>query len=353
MNCKVGDKIRFLNDVGGGTVIRIISASMICVEDEDGFEMPVLASNVVVVGDEKNPQNRETGKMGFSEKNKPVKLMPKEPEPKIEEDFEIMPENDGDNYEISLAFLPSDSAKPAECDVELFIINDSTYYCMYAVSLWTKQNKLSLMGRGDLSPDSKEPVCMFRRENMNSAQTLSVTCFLYKHRDYLIHQPVQVNVELNPLRFVRNSSFVENDFFDEQAYILKVASDYEPESMEITVDPEVLSKAMKQKKEHPTLPATPVSPAIEEIDLHIEALTDDWEDLEPAQILDIQKSRFAVALDLGMRTGTRRMVFIHGVGNGKLKHEIRRLLDTQYAGKVRYQDASFKEYGYGATMVLL
>jgi hypothetical protein len=350
MNCKIGDKVRFLNDVGGGTVIRIISASMVCVEDEDGFEMPVLASNVVVVGDEANPRSRETKNTGFPEKYQPVKVVQEDPEP-LEKDFKPIPDKDSDNYEILLAFVPDDSAKPAECNAELFIINDSTYYCMYTVSLWTKQNKLSLLGHGDLSPDSKEPVCPFLRENMNGNQTLSVTCLLYKYRDYLIHSPIQVNVELNPLRFTRNSSFAENDFFDERAYIMKVATDSEPE--EISIDPEMLSKAMKQKKDHPAIPATPVSPAIEEIDLHIEALTDDWENLEPAQILDIQKSRFAVALDLGMRAGSQRMVFIHGVGNGKLKYEIRRLLDTQYAGKVRYQDASFKEYGYGATMVLL
>ena len=351
MNCKVGDKVRFLNEVGGGTVVRIISASMVCVEDGDGFEMPVLASNVVVVGEEANPRSRETkNTVSSSEKHKAVKVVPDEPEPD-EADFKPSSENDSDNYEISLAFVPADSAKPSECNAEMYIINDSTYYCMYTVSLWTKQNKLALLGRGDLSPDSKEPVCLLRRENMNSVQTLSLTCLLYKRRDYLIQPPVQVNIELNPLRFVRSSSFVENDFFDERAYILKVAADAEPEA--ISVDPEMLGKAMKQKNERPAVPASPASPALEEIDLHIETLTDDWENLDPAQILDIQKSRFAVALDLGMRAGTQRMVFIHGVGNGKLKHEIRRLLDTQYAGKVRYQDASFKEYGYGATMVLL
>ncbi len=46
------------------------------------------------------------------------------------------------------------------------------------------------------------------------------------------------------------------------------------------------------------------------------------------------------------------MVFIHGVGNGKLKYEIHKLLDTRFAG-LKYQDASFKEYGFGATLVYL
>jgi hypothetical protein len=48
----------------------------------------------------------------------------------------------------------------------------------------------------------------------------------------------------------------------------------------------------------------------------------------------------------------RKIVFIHGVGNGKLKLEIRRSLDRDYP-QLKYQDASFQEYGYGATMVIL
>ncbi|MBB1540991.1 MAG: Smr/MutS family protein [Bacteroidia bacterium] len=48
----------------------------------------------------------------------------------------------------------------------------------------------------------------------------------------------------------------------------------------------------------------------------------------------------------------RRLVAIHGVGNGRLRGEVVRILQRKYP-MCSYQDASFKEYGYGATMVLL
>ena len=76
------------------------------------------------------------------------------------------------------------------------------------------------------------------------------------------------------------------------------------------------------------------------------------ESLEPAEALEIQKNRFITALEGGIRNGVKKMVFIHGVGDGKLKYEIRRIIDRQYP-RLRYQDASFKEYGYGATLVLI
>lgn len=81
-------------------------------------------------------------------------------------------------------------------------------------------------------------------------------------------------------------------------------------------------------------------------------MVDDYKHLSNSEIIDIQLSRFTTALDGGILSGTRRMVFIHGVGNGKLKYEIGKTLDRKYP-KLKYQDASFKEYGYGATMVIL
>lgn len=51
---KVGDKVRFLDSVGGGTVKSIDSRGMVMVEDEDGFEIPALASQCVVIDDEED-----------------------------------------------------------------------------------------------------------------------------------------------------------------------------------------------------------------------------------------------------------------------------------------------------------
>ena len=53
-----------------------------------------------------------------------------------------------------------------------------------------------------------------------------------------------------------------------------------------------------------------------------------------------------------LHTGLIKIVFIHGVGQGVLKQEVLKLLKTKYA-KYYTQDASFREYGYGATMVIL
>jgi dsDNA-specific endonuclease/ATPase MutS2 len=74
--------------------------------------------------------------------------------------------------------------------------------------------------------------------------------------------------------------------------------------------------------------------------------------MAPGEIIQIQLARFETALQGGLKGNTKKMVFIHGIGNGKLKYEITRALDSKYP-KLKYQDASFKEYGYGATLVYL
>ena len=49
-NVKVGDHVRFLNEVGGGRVTRK-EGNTVYVEDEDGFEIPALPSAVVAVAE--------------------------------------------------------------------------------------------------------------------------------------------------------------------------------------------------------------------------------------------------------------------------------------------------------------
>ena len=70
-------------------------------------------------------------------------------------------------------------------------------------------------------------------------------------------------------------------------------------------------------------------------------------------MLDIQMSLVIKTLEESIKNNKKkRVVFIHGVGNGRLRLEIQRTLDHKYP-KLKYQDASFKEYGFGATMVLI
>ena len=46
---KIGDKVRFLSEMGGGKVAGFRGKDIVLVEDEDGFEIPTPITEVVVI----------------------------------------------------------------------------------------------------------------------------------------------------------------------------------------------------------------------------------------------------------------------------------------------------------------
>ena len=92
--------------------------------------------------------------------------------------------------------------------------------------------------------------------------------------------------------------------------------------------------------------------AVVEVDLHATELLDTMVGLEPKDILDYQLKVFRDTLDEHAKEHGRRIVFIHGKGEGVLRNALIKELRTHYK-QCRYQDASFREYGYGATMVTI
>ena len=49
---KIGDKVKFVSEVGGGKVAGFQGNNIVLVEDEDGFQIPTPINDVVVVNDE-------------------------------------------------------------------------------------------------------------------------------------------------------------------------------------------------------------------------------------------------------------------------------------------------------------
>ena len=46
---KIGDKVRFLSEVGGGVVTGFRGKDIVLVEDEDGFDIPMSVRECVVI----------------------------------------------------------------------------------------------------------------------------------------------------------------------------------------------------------------------------------------------------------------------------------------------------------------
>ncbi|MCO6500118.1 MAG: Smr/MutS family protein, partial [Vicingus serpentipes] len=88
-----------------------------------------------------------------------------------------------------------------------------------------------------------------------------------------------------------------------------------------------------------------------EIDLHLEELVEFPQKLEDWQKLHTQMQHVKKCLNAALDKKIQKIVFIHGVGTGVLKMEIRNYL-ADFSNLI-VKDADFREYGMGATEVIV
>lgn len=88
-----------------------------------------------------------------------------------------------------------------------------------------------------------------------------------------------------------------------------------------------------------------------EIDLHLEELVEFPLKLDDWQRLHTQMQHVKKCLNAALNQRVRRMVFIHGVGQGVLKTELKNYL-AQF-DYLTFKDADYREYGSGATEVII
>lgn len=87
-----------------------------------------------------------------------------------------------------------------------------------------------------------------------------------------------------------------------------------------------------------------------EVDLHIEQLVSSTRGMSNADMLMIQLSALDTHLRMAINARQERLVVIHGLGKGKLRDEVHRLLSTTKEVK-RYTNDYQGKYGFGATEV--
>ncbi|HAD01699.1 MAG TPA: DUF2027 domain-containing protein, partial [Porphyromonadaceae bacterium] len=107
-----------------------------------------------------------------------------------------------------------------------------------------------------------------------------------------------------------------------------------------------------EEKVTPTVVKKKAEAPIIEVDLHTEQLLDTTAGMNSTAILNYQLDKFHEVLKEYAGVKGQKIVFIHGKGEGVLRKAIENELKTKYK-QYFYQDASFREYGFGATMVTI
>ena len=223
---KIGDKVRFLSEIGGGRVAGFQGKNIVLVEDEDGFQMPMLISEVVVVGEEDYDTKHVVEVKAQSTKTAlQVDLEEKELEPADKPiTFKARPEEraGGDKLSAYLAFVPMDVKELSQTRFESYIVNDSNYYLRY-VYMTAEGSAWMVRADGEIEPNTKEYIEEFGREDLNTLEHCCIQLIAYKRdKHYMLKPTVNAQVRIDPVKFYKLHAFRENMFFEQPALIYTI-----------------------------------------------------------------------------------------------------------------------------------
>ena len=385
---KIGDKVRFLNAVGGGKVVGFQDKNIVLVEEEDGFETPVLANEIVVVeaGDDmakamsKEEKKKSAGTTTQSLHAAMNQGLDDEDEPEIKTSTSARPSAssedeapyftddldsaDGEKINISLAFMPVTEDKLQNTDFDLYLINDDNYFVSFFIStkddssFENEEERWVLREQGTIEPHTRLLLNRITNGHAGDWERINVQAIAFKDKRSFVQKPAfNASLHLSPTRLYKQNAFTANDYFDRNALVLAVVKD-DRQAAPTAISAESIEEAIVTKSVEKTpalksrIEKKEKKDDILEIDLHIDKLLDDTTGMQPKDILDYQVSKFRQTMEAHKKEKGKRIVFIHGKGEGVLRKELWKRLTLEYPSCDK-QDASFLRYGFGATMVTI
>lgn len=379
---KIGDKVRFLNDVGGGTITGFQGKDIVLVANEDGFEIPTLVTEVVAVEtDDYNIAKVVDGKKkGKTNEDKPTPTSVKNALA-VNDDEEEEEETDIADQELTykpmaqerrganelnlcLAFVPKRVKEISDTPFEVYLVNDCNYYIHYTL-LNYEGKACQVRHEGEIAPNTKVYLEELLHNRLEEWERITIQTLAFKRDKVFFPKPTySVNLRIDGTKFYKLHAFQPSVFFNTPALTYDILKD-DRAVRPMFVDADELREAMQTPEEQlPTEPQPRISGAekratrkhdrnaIVEVDLHAHELLDTMVGLEPRDILEYQIKVFRDTMNAHLKNHGCRIVFIHGKGEGVLRNALLKELRTHYK-QCRVQDASFREYGYGATMVTI
>lgn len=378
---KIGDTVRYLNQVGGGRIIRI-EGKMAWVDD-DGFETPVLLSECVVV---RSAEQAAATDQAIKAKDTTITTvapkstsqqyaLSKLEETKTTDEAEKPVEIAGrDKLNIVVGFEPAERTKLSQTDFDASLINDSNYYLYF--SLATRDDDTSqwvCRYAGMVEPNTELWLGTFERNEVARFDHLCLQYVAFKsHKEYDLKQSESVELAVDTTKFFRLHCYHINPYFDNEVIAFTFVKDDVAQNRQnlnlsqlnalsgrnndtMLQDRMHRSNNRYAPKDSPKRPSKHDTAKFTEplvIDLHIDELVDNTAGMSNSDMLNLQIDTFRQIMDENLRNYGRKIVFIHGKGEGILRQALMKELNHRYKGH-DVQDASFMEYGYGATQVTI
>jgi hypothetical protein len=333
MEIRIGDKVRFLNQTGGGKVVKVVNSDTVMVLDEDEFEIPTKMRNLVVIHSD---FTTEGGNLTSTTAHL------------VKEEAKTLVQSANTN-KLYLAFLSKDNTRSGS-DIECYLVNDTKNIIFYAFYKECEKDTHGV-GAGNCNAGERMLIESYSAKELNDIKHFSVHILTYKKNGAPL-MPIVYKMNVNPVKFFKNSSYKTNELFEETAIIYDIEDkdsvEYKLYELSEREDKKLLS--VKETVSAQGIPVIQIKNAAIEVDLHINKLLDSVVGLSNREILQYQLDKFNEVMEANKYKKGQKVVFIHGIGNGTLKQKIAWELNHKFKS-CKHQEASFQKYGPGATLV--
>ncbi len=335
---KIGDKVKFLNEKGGGIITAIKDAHTVIVQLPDGMEIPYPARELI-------PDNKN------------IIFNPS---------ASTLHETHTDNKIVYLA-IESNSTKVADAsEFYIYLYNLSDYKLYYTYSIG-KNNTHQCLAHGNIQSFEKQRIKTHSVNFLKEIDALQIQILFYQENLFVVQSPVFETIKINE-KTLSSSQFIQHPDFEKPVFIIllkehfhtspsEIAHSQSSQNIRIHLSDDDLHK-IQQLKEKTFYSTQKKNQSVRKhqdemiLDLHIEELVENPGTLSAHQKLQIQLDVFQKEIHNAIAQNVRKVTIIHGVGNGRLKYEVREYLKTLDEVK-SIEDAPYKLYGFGATDVYL
>ncbi len=362
MKFKTGDKVKFLNENGGGVVSKIISSKLVYVKIEDGFEIPTMVSELVKIEDSRKMAGqmfqenfsgtfRENGIQDEEEQDY-HKVVFDDRSSKLEI-FQAKGKNKRGVY---LAFVPQEQRWLITGLLDIFIVNYTDYDILFSLFLRKPTGAFEGTDYDSVGPNTKILLNTIERENIEKWSSGIIQILYYKDLDTKVLSPANCNFNFKPSKLYKENNYHTSSFMSEKAFLLMLNEIAVQAAVANSPEGEKYEKEHKLQQAKQTKPKQIIdkhrtSPREAVIDLHIGELVENYSKMSNAEMLNYQLNYFVKCIESAISNFLTKLIFIHGVGDGVLKNKMYEIL-KEY-DNIQVKDASMKKFGYGATEVLI
>lgn len=313
MSFKIGDYVRFVNERQEGVVTRLVDSQIVGVTIDGDFEINVAITEIVKVNQTENTLIDHSEDVIL---NSPAVRIHKE-------------------KGIHLAAV--NNAKAAQL-FDLHLVNETGYELLFSCAA-EQSGTFTGIASGGLAPFQTQLLTSITPSE--GCPTLHFQFIFHGKKEFEPRQPLIKRFLLKPKSLFGQTEHLS--LLDKQGFswpLDQTESSIPQEKLQ-----DFFQSTKQSEKQDFFIPE-------EEVDLHIEALREDWPQLNGEEILRYQLEHFRRCLEAAAAKGFEKIIFIHGVGNGTLRTEIHKRLGKSLGVKT-FKDARKDRFGYGATEVFL